>query len=135
MSGAKVVLVVDDEPVVLALACAALRNAGFEVFASKDGYHALELLKQTPVHIDAAVLDFVMPGMNGPELLVQLQLILPSLFVLMTSGYSPESLRARGMNVPVGSGFLPKPYRSKQLVEAVQQLVLSGAKISSATLI
>jgi CheY-like chemotaxis protein len=127
MPGSKVVLVVDDEPVVLALAASALRNAGFQVFAAKDGHHAIEFLQQPGVRIDAAVLDFVMPGISGTELLDRILDTLPHISVLKTSGYSPESLRARGMNVPIGPAFLGKPYRSRQLVEAVKELVLAAA--------
>lgn len=60
------VLIVDDDPVCLALAGLALRHAGFTIQTAVDGMHALELLET--VQPDLILSDIQMPNMDGFEL-------------------------------------------------------------------
>lgn len=59
------VLVVDDEPAVLALVSKALSVRGYEVHAAASPVEALELVKAGPC-FDLVVSDVIMPGMNKP---------------------------------------------------------------------
>ena len=60
------VLVVDDSATLRTIMGAALASAGFEVEAAADGVDALERLQRS--HFDALVTDFVMPRLNGYQL-------------------------------------------------------------------
>jgi DNA-binding response OmpR family regulator len=57
------VLVADDDPQILAMITARLQSHGYRVVGARDGAEALRLLKSSPP--DAAVLDVMMPNMNG----------------------------------------------------------------------
>ncbi len=59
------VLCVDDEPVGLEVRRMLLERAGYKVFTALDGPAGLEIFAREP--IEAVVLDFSMPGMNGGE--------------------------------------------------------------------
>lgn len=84
------VLLVDDEPALLALHERVLRRAGFEVYAASSGADALLVVGQR--RLDAVVTDITMPGMWGVELLRQIRATQPDLpVVLLTGAPSVES--------------------------------------------
>jgi sigma-B regulation protein RsbU (phosphoserine phosphatase) len=63
------VLVADDDTATRAMIAALLRSRGLEVTEAADGTSALELLESRPYDFDAAVLDNIMPGMTGFEVI------------------------------------------------------------------
>lgn len=66
-----VVLVADDDEDILTLVGLRLERAGYEVLTAKDGVEALEIVEQrTP---DVAVVDVMMPRMDGHELVRRLR--------------------------------------------------------------
>ncbi|MGH7735106.1 MAG: response regulator, partial [Gemmatimonadales bacterium] len=81
------VLVVDDEPNILALLCASLRLSGFEVHAADSGARALSTIAQTVP--DIIVLDVMLPDCDGFTLARQLRTVhdqLPVLFLTARDG-------------------------------------------------
>lgn len=107
------ILVVDDDPEVLAVACPQLVELGYTVLEAHDGPEALRVLQ---ANRDIALLftDIVMPGaVDGFELAERAKQLRPGLRVLYTSGY----LRNEG--VWYGS-LLQKPWRREHLAEAVR---------------
>ena len=88
------ILCVDDDPVILELHGTLLRSKGYEVFTAPDGPTGIVL---TRTHrIDAVVLDFNMPGMDGNEVAQVLRKEQPNLPVVIWTGCpdeTPESLR------------------------------------------
>lgn len=65
------VLVVDDDPVIRSMLTASLEASGHEVTTAKDGSEALELVRAEG--FDVILLDVLMPGMNGDQVLEQLK--------------------------------------------------------------
>lgn len=65
------VLVIDDDPVILELMEAVLRPEGFEVLKAKDGRHGVEIARERNPAL--VVLDLLMPGMNGFEVVDEMQ--------------------------------------------------------------
>lgn len=63
---AKRILVVDDDPTVMALTTSVLQKNGYEVISAHDGKHALRILEE--VVPDLIVLDVMMPELNGSML-------------------------------------------------------------------
>jgi len=123
------VLVVDDDPDVLAVTVESLRSIGYEVVAAMDGPSALLLLERER---DVRILfsDVVMPqGMNGFELAHAARRLRPELRVLLASSYANiratnAPVAALGSTGPEGSDFpfLPKPYRAAELADALRAL-------------
>ncbi len=66
--------------------------------------------------------DVTMPGLSGPELIERLQRSRPESRVLFISGYTAETVRGRG-SLPLGSGFVGKPFDSITLLRTVRELL------------
>ena len=113
-----VVLVVDDDDLVRRVTCRALRARGFTCHEAVDGAVALDLLRGG-LAVDVVVLDVMMPGESGIDVLAELRRIRPGQPVLTTSGYCgiAEDLPRDGTH-----DFLPKPFTPDELVERVQRL-------------
>src|SRR5262249_23767733 len=117
--GSRVVLVIDDEAVVRAVATKALVHQGYTVLVARDGMDAIEIFKQHPGNIDVAFLDLSMPGLSGEETLRELTKLRPALRVLVSSGYSEAAAMPmfHGQHV---AGFIQKPYTAAGIVAKVQ---------------
>ncbi|HWU96633.1 MAG TPA: PAS domain-containing protein [Sphingomonas sp.] len=116
------ILVVEDSPEVLALACENLADAGYRVTAAETGELGLaafkDALDRDPV--DLVFTDLVMPGgLNGIMLAEEVRALDPHVGVLMTTGYN-EELVAEGP-LRLGRDVLGKPYRKAELLDRVTQ--------------
>ena len=85
---AKTVLVVDDDPTQRRLLQAAVERAGFACRVAPDGESGLEMARNPSDGVDVMLLDLVMPGLSGMEVLERLQEVRPELpvMVLTASG-------------------------------------------------
>ena len=117
LPAASTVLVVDDEPHVLAVAARSLDGAASDVLRASDGRRALEMLEGHGPP-DLVLTDLMMPGMGGIELGRRLKERWPALPVLYMSGYSVEDLRREGVT-GVERELLHKPFTPNSLVERV----------------
>ncbi len=86
-SGAAVVLVVDDDPGVLATTAAILKDIGYSVLQAESGDAALESLENN-LSIDLLLTDVVMNPMSGPELAGHVERLYPQLPIIFFSGYA-----------------------------------------------
>ena len=110
------VLVVDDEAGVRDLVQAMLEKAGFTVLTACDGSVAVELYQSAAADISLVLLDMTMPVLGGEETLAELRRINSAVRVVLTSGYNEQSTFAEG-----AAGFLQKPFRFQELIEAVER--------------
>ena len=119
------VLVVDDEPDVLLLCRLNLQQRGHELLEATDGSTALQLAVER--HPDVVVLDLMMPGMNGYEVLETLQNDerTSDIPVLVLTAKSLRADRERSHRLGA-SGFLTKPFLPSELCDMVESLVPSG---------
>ncbi|USQ93819.1 PAS domain-containing sensor histidine kinase [Caulobacter sp. RL271] len=109
----RVVLVIDDDSSVRAVLAETLKAAGYSVVEAADGPEGLAKLDS--VKPDVAVVDFLMPGMNGDEVGRRLQHALPQLPILFVSGYY-DTLALDGIS---GAAVLRKPFDDRTLLSAV----------------
>ena len=120
--GASTVLLVDDEEGVRRLVVRALSKAGWKVLDACSGDAALKLLAGrehgTPIH--AVISDMVMPGMDGMTLVRTIRAQYPLLPAILASGYAEEAIH--GDLAAEGISFVPKPYRLKALVSALEKV-------------
>ena len=118
-SGTETVLVVDDEPHILELVEACLPPHGYRVVTASNGAAALETLAQKRAEIDLALLDLLMPGMDGKELWRRMKEAGAQFPVLFTSGYGGDDfIAAKNLE---GYNFLRKPYSIDELLYAVRK--------------
>jgi signal transduction histidine kinase/CheY-like chemotaxis protein len=113
----EIILLVEDEPDLLALASRFLEELGYRVIRAPNGVVAREIADRE-ARIDLLLTDIVMPGgMSGRQLAKELRMKHPGLPVLFMSGYS-DDLNAR--EVPVDeSVVVAKPYDRGRLAAAV----------------
>ncbi len=120
------VLVVEDEADVRRHATSSLHSLGYSVLEAPDGPSGLDLLKQDP-GVDILFTDLVLPkGMSGVELARQARTLKPDLKVLLTSGYSEDVFQQHG-RPEEGTRLLRKPYRRKELAEALRSALKDHA--------
>ncbi len=110
-------LIVEDEPMVRAVAERALERQGYTVETACDGEEALALFAEGKSY-DLVVSDVVMPNMDGPTMARVLRLQRPEMRILFMSGYAEEQLR-ESINLDKVA-FLPKPFSVQQIAEAVR---------------
>jgi CheY-like chemotaxis protein len=84
-NSSRLVLCVDDEVVGLGVRKLLLERAGYRVLTAVDGKSGLELFAANPV--DAVVLDYAMPGMNGGEVALRMRQTKPAIPILLLSAY------------------------------------------------
>ena len=126
--GSATILVVDDEPMIRALTRRALERYGYHVLEAEDGDAALELIRSEAGHqVNAAVLDVVMPRMDGRELGERLRRERPDLGILYISGHTGDEL-ARRLLLDASVPFLQKPFPPDELVERVQGILDAQAR-------
>lgn len=85
MAKIPVVLCIDDEALGLQIRQAVLEKAGYQVLIAIDGPTGINLFQSQP--IDAVVLDYGMPGMDGSQVAQALREIRPSIPILLLSAY------------------------------------------------
>jgi CheY-like chemotaxis protein len=118
MQTGPLILVADDEAIILNVVTVVLRKAGFRVLPASSGTQALQIAETSEEPIFLAVLDIVMPGLDGPHLATRLREIYPGLRVLFISGYA---MPASG--IPAGADFLGKPFTASELLRRVTAAV------------
>ena len=124
-SGGGTVLVVEDEELVAKLVTRVLQRAGYRVIVAKDGLEGVELTQQHEGEICLAVLDLVMPRMDGWETLAVLRKLRPGIPVILCSGYDEVHAMA-GDHAEQPQAFLGKPYAIEALMKAVGRAVPAG---------
>lgn len=120
--GTETVLIVDDEAEVLQIASEALAYFGYRVLTATDGFEALALFEQDPEAVDVVILDLIMPGMSGQEVLTQMLRRRPALPVMIASGYTPVH-QDQEAEVVLTNRYLSKPYSLHDLLNAVRRLL------------
>jgi signal transduction histidine kinase/CheY-like chemotaxis protein len=113
------VLVIDDEPMVLAFAQKALRRLGYRVLTADNGKEACRIYAPHADEIDCVLLDMVMPEMSGLETLHKLREINPHVRVILSSGYDPEG-EARRLVESGAVAMLSKPYSLETLARSLR---------------
>ena len=113
------VLVVEDMPQIRATAVQLFEELGCAVFDAYNGHGALKILEARP-EIRVLFADVRMPGMSGPELAQVARRLRPDLKVVLTSGYVSRD------EVPGDIPFVPKPWRTGDLVQVVRSASWGG---------
>jgi DNA-binding response OmpR family regulator len=114
-------LLVDDDPVLLAARSAVLRSAGFDVSGAQSGNEALALLQGVAAGFSwqMVITDHVMPGRNGLDFVRELRRLHPFMPVMVVSGYGDSEKGYEGLDVE----FLHKPCLPEELIARVRGIL------------
>ena len=123
------VLLVEDDPAVLALAKRVLESLRYRVITATNGKEALLTFAVHTGEIRAIVTDVVMPGMSGGELVREIQQSSPDIPVVFMSGYTGDDMTERGM-LDSDSVFVQKPFTTQALASAVRTALEGARKVS-----
>jgi DNA-binding response OmpR family regulator len=118
-SAAPVVLVVDDEPRVTEVVALTLRDEGFEVITATSAKKALEAAART--RPDLAILDIVMPGLDGQGLMSELRRE-ASIPVIFLTGKSAVQERREGLDLGADD-YVVKPFHADELTARVRAVL------------
>lgn len=115
MSSAKI-LVVDDEPSISNLVVSYLRKEGYEVFNAADGPGGLKAARA--YRPDLIVLDIMLPGMDGLEVLTQLRRE-SNVYVILLTAKTEELDRILGLSIGADD-YVTKPFSPRELTARVK---------------
>jgi signal transduction histidine kinase/CheY-like chemotaxis protein len=117
-------MVVDDEPVVRRMLRRILESEGFQVYEMPDGEQLDERLRV--VDPDLLVLDIILPGRSGLELLAAIRRRGDTRPVLLSSGHADANERLPLPHGDAATRFLPKPYDITALRDHIAALLEPG---------
>ncbi|HEY3400503.1 MAG TPA: response regulator [Geothrix sp.] len=123
-AGRGLVLVVDDDETVRAVARQALELKGFRVLEAQDGQEAVDLVREQGPVIRVVLLDMTMPRMSGEEAFREMRRIHPDIPVILSSGYNEVEAMGRFMGKGL-KGFIQKPYGPRELLAKIQDILES----------
>jgi two-component system sensor histidine kinase EvgS len=114
------ILLAEDLPSLRDSTARMLRQLGYEVIETADGRAALEAYQREPGGIQLVLTDLTMPGMNGLALARKIRAIGPDTRIVLMSGF-PGGDTEDGRRAADLSGFLPKPFRLKELRDTIEK--------------
>lgn len=121
VGGNERVLIVDDDTGANVVGGDILRELGYKVDLSQDGFQAIEKFQNNNMY-DLVVLDLNMPGISGKEVFYRLKKLKPSIKILICSGYSDTILNDDDFIKSI-DGYLHKPYMYEELAKAVRNAI------------
>ena len=125
----RAVLFVDDDEIVLKTIEKSIMDDSFDKYFATSGEKALEILKQEDVHV--IVIDIVMPGMDGIELLKIVKNEYPNIVNMVMSGYS-QSADAMMALCDIGVyKFIPKSWKYDEDLKSVIQRAINTYNLQS----
>ncbi|OWV73805.1 histidine kinase [Rhizobium sp. R339] len=118
----EIILVVEDDPDVLAYSVESLTELGYRVLEAKDGPTALRVLKLN-LPVDLIFTDVVLPGgMSGADLVAKARELQPAVKALFTTGYSRNAIVHHG-RLDKGVHLLQKPFSIKDLAVRIRSVL------------
>jgi signal transduction histidine kinase/ActR/RegA family two-component response regulator len=127
--GGETVLVVEDEEGLRNLNVRILTRAGYTVLSASDGVEAVEIFEANAERISLALIDAVMPRLNGREVYARIRGIKPGVGVLIYSGY-PDGVPAEFLQSE-GLQLLEKPFGADDLLRQVREILDSRASTAA----
>jgi signal transduction histidine kinase/CheY-like chemotaxis protein len=118
ISGTETILVVEDDDAIMRLHREVLNRYGYSVLMAADGVEGVELFEAHRDTIALAVIDVIMPRMNGREVVERIRKQSPELPIIMTSGYTDDIID-RAVIDSLNVVFLQKPVKPLELLAVI----------------
>lgn len=120
------ILVAEDDPVSRELICARLGKWGYEVVVTHDGAEAMTALR-TKDAPSLAILDWMMPGMDGLEICRRVREASPSVYIILLTARGRKEDIVEGLNAGADD-YLIKPFDKEEL----HARILTGLRVIGA---
>jgi DNA-binding NtrC family response regulator len=121
----KTILLIDDEPQVLSTLCEILTKPGYNVIPRPDAESAPSLVRGG-TKVDLIITDLHLPGMNGLELIALFKKIVPSVPVIVLTGYGSVESYIQSCSSGVFE-YINKPVQARELRRIVSAALSSSA--------
>jgi CheY-like chemotaxis protein len=118
----EIVMIVEDDPQLLTMTASILERLGYRALCAETPHQAILLARQHAEEILLILTDVIMPGMNGRELLKEIQTFAPKIKGIYMSGYTADVIGRHGV-LNDGVAFVQKPFTKKLLAEKVRAVL------------
>ena len=118
------ILLVDDEAAILEITKETLESYGYKVVTAVNGREAVHVYGQMKEKIDCALVDNMMPHMDGPATILELQKINPDIRIISVSGSSSDEIEGDRKGI---RAFLTKPYSLANLLNVLREALAPAA--------
>ncbi|WP_022663591.1 response regulator [Desulfospira joergensenii] len=119
------ILLIDDEIEFITTLAERLELRGYDVETSESGESGIDLMAKSS--FDVAILDLMMPGLNGIDTLNQIKRIDPRLPVILLTGHGSTKEGMEGMRIGAFD-FLMKPLDINELLDRIKLALEKGTK-------
>ncbi len=113
------ILLVDDSKNLLESISRSLRKQEFWIETAENANDALEILQQT--HVQLIISDYMMPGMNGIELLSKVKTLYPKIIRILLTGQTDLTVAISAINAGTAFRYLAKPTNTGELITIIHQ--------------
>lgn len=114
------ILIVEDDRFYQELYCEVLEEEGYEVDSTFTGEEAISKVKEKPYNL--MVLDMVLPGIDGQEVLSRVKQIRPTMDVIITTGYASVESAVKALKTGA-SDYLTKPINPEELKLSIKRCI------------
>jgi CheY-like chemotaxis protein len=120
----ELILIVDDEGEILRMTSETLEAYGYRTLTANGGDAAVEYCRQNPIQIDLAIVDMMMPRLDGIATIRELKKHRPALKIIMTSGLTDNNKLAEAVALGA-TGFLAKPCLPGKMIQVIASVLNS----------
>jgi len=117
-----VIMIVDDEPSLAALAEEMLAELGYEPVGFNSSTAALQAFRADPKRFDAVLSDEAMPDLVGTELAREIRQVAPAVPIVLMSGYGGSQLTRRATAIGINE-VLRKPLQRRDIAESLARVL------------
>lgn len=115
------VLVVDDEEYLRNALCDILSNEGYNLIPAENGEQAIQLFQNS--HFDLVLMDVMIPGFNGIEIIKMLRSINPDIKIIVISSHSQSLTQLQLLKNRYIQGLIYKPFDLNKLISTISQVL------------
>ncbi len=129
LGGNETILLVEDEPTILAMARSMLQRLGYKVLAATSPGEAIRMASDFSGRIDLLITDVIMPEMNGRDLAANMVAKKPDMKCLFMSGYTADIINKHGV-IEENLCFIQKPFSKMELAGKIREVIDRPRSIS-----
>jgi len=122
LTGHETILVVDDEPALVAMSKQMLELLGYKTVTRTSSVEAYNLFRHNPARFDLVMTDMTMPYMTGEKLAGKILAIRPDVPIILCTGYSEQITEKRARELGI-QAFVMKPLVMRDLAATIREVL------------